>query len=345
MASYYDGTKLLSLSDINGRKPEIYICTSNRSAGKTTYFNRLCVNKFKKTGEKFCLLYRYNYELDDCADKFFKDINTLFFPDSFMVSKPRAEGKYHELFLDDVPCGYAIAMNDADFVKRNSHLFSDVQRMVLDEFQSESGRYCDKEITKFISVHTSIARGQKKQVRYVPVILIGNPITLLNPYYSALGISSRLRSDTVFLRGNGFVLEQGFNESAAKAQELSAFNAAFEQESYTAYARQGVYLNDNTAFIEKPQGTSRYIATIRYNNNDYAIREYASLGILYCDDRPDASFKNKLCVTTDDFKINYVMLKSHALFVTNMRYFFDKGSFRFKNLKCKDAIMQAVSYR
>lgn len=44
--SYYDGTKLLSLKDINGNLPEIYICTSNRSAGKTTYFNRLCVNLF-----------------------------------------------------------------------------------------------------------------------------------------------------------------------------------------------------------------------------------------------------------------------------------------------------------
>ena len=30
--TYYDGTKLLSLKDINGNTPELYICTSNRSA-------------------------------------------------------------------------------------------------------------------------------------------------------------------------------------------------------------------------------------------------------------------------------------------------------------------------
>ena len=34
---FYDGTKLLSMTDLNGDKPEIYICTSNRSAGKTTW--------------------------------------------------------------------------------------------------------------------------------------------------------------------------------------------------------------------------------------------------------------------------------------------------------------------
>ena len=40
MGIYYDGTKLLSLPDANGNKPEIVVCVSNRSAGKTTFFNR-----------------------------------------------------------------------------------------------------------------------------------------------------------------------------------------------------------------------------------------------------------------------------------------------------------------
>ena len=53
---YYDGTKLLSLSDVNGNKPELYFAVGNRSGGKTTYFNRLLVNRFKKRGEKFLLL-------------------------------------------------------------------------------------------------------------------------------------------------------------------------------------------------------------------------------------------------------------------------------------------------
>lgn len=60
MGAYYDGTKLLSMLDINGKKPEIYMCTTNRTGGKTTYFSRLCVNRFMDKGEKFCLVYRYN---------------------------------------------------------------------------------------------------------------------------------------------------------------------------------------------------------------------------------------------------------------------------------------------
>lgn len=72
MGKYYDGTKLLSMLDLNGNKPEIYLCTTNRTGGKTTYFGRLCVNRFFDKKEKFCLVYRYNYELDDCAESSIK---------------------------------------------------------------------------------------------------------------------------------------------------------------------------------------------------------------------------------------------------------------------------------
>src|SRR5699024_10322666 len=89
---YYDGTKLLSMLDINGNKPEIYMCTTNRTGGKTTYFGRLLINRYLDKGEKFCLIYRYNYELDDVAEKFFKDLNTLFFPEYEMISRRRANG-------------------------------------------------------------------------------------------------------------------------------------------------------------------------------------------------------------------------------------------------------------
>lgn len=344
MSEYYDGTKLLSMSDLNGAKPEIYICTSNRSAGKTTYYNRYAVNKFKKNNEKFMLIYRYNYELDDCADKFFKDLESLFFHGDVMTSKRKASGIFHELFLNEESCGYAISLNSADQLKKYSHLFSDVCRMIFDEFQSETNHYCSDEIRKFISIHTSVARGQGKQARYLPVYMIGNPVSIINPYYVELGISERLRDDTKFLKGNGFVLEQGFVESASKAQKSSGFNKAFSKNSYVDYSSQCVYLNDNKAFIDKPNGVGRYLCTIRYMGTDYAVREFAEAGCIYVDDRSDSTFRLKITVTTDDHEINYVMLKRNDIFLSTLRLYFEKGCFRFKDLKCKEAVLKALSY-
>lgn len=344
MCAYYDGTKLLSLTDLDGKQPEIIMVTTNRTGGKTTYFGRLCVNKFKKGQGKFALLYRYNYELDDCSDKFFKDLSTLFFPGSIMESKRKASGIFHELFLDGESCGYALSLNSADQLKKYSHLFSDVNRMIFDEFQSETNHYCNDEIKKFISIHTSVARGQGEQVRYVPVYMLSNPVSLINPYYVELGISNRLRDDTKFLRGHGYILEQGFIDSASIAQKESGFNKAFAKNSYVAYSSECVYLSDNKAFIEKPNGIGRYLCTIKYNGSDFGVREFADSGFIYVDDRPDTTYKYKITVTTSDHEINYVMLKRNDMFLTNLRFFFEKGCFRFKDLRCKEAILKALSY-
>lgn len=349
---YYDGTKLLSLTDINGNKPEIYICTSNRSAGKTTWFNRYAFKKFKKGNSKFMLVYRFNYELDSIADKFFKEIKALFFPEYNMISIRRAKGIYHELFVgvegqeekDYISCGYAVSLNSSDQLKKYSHLFADTSMMIFDEFQSETNHYCNNEVAKFISLHTTVARGNGKQSKYLPVYMISNPVTIVNPYYVSLRISARLRSDTKFLRGDGFVLEQGFNESASIAQKGSAFNRAFKDNKYIGYASESTYLNDSTAFVENIKGNSRYLATLKYENKEYALREFGLLGIIYCDDKPDTSYPLKIVTTTADHGINYIMLKRNDMFISTLRYYFENGLVRFRNLQCKEACLSALAY-
>jgi len=344
MSDYYDGTKLLSLLDINGRKPEVYMSTSNRSAGKTTYFNKLVVNKFLKGEGKFALLYRFNYELDEVADKFFKDIESLFFNGMDFTSQRRSKGIYHDLYLNGKHCGYALAINNADQIKKLSHLFSDVERMLFDEFQSETNHYCNDEVKKFISIHTSIARGQGKQVRYVPVYMISNPVTTLNPYYTSMNISGRLTDQTKFLKGDGFVLEQGYVESVGLAQKESGFNRAFASDKYVTYSSESVYLNDSKSFIDRPVGKAKYICTLKYNGIEYGLKEYADAGFIYCDDKADTTFNIKITTTTDDHDINYVMLKRNDFIIANLRYLFERGCFRFKDLRCKEAVLSALSY-
>lgn len=355
-SKYYDGTRLLSMKDLNGKTPEIYICTSNRSAGKTTFFAKKAIDNFLNKGQKFMLVYRFDDELDDVSSKFFKDIKGIYFNDFYMRDERKAKGKYRELFIGEIDlehpdeidagqsCGYAIALNNADRYKKYSHLFSDACCMIFDEFQSETNRYCAHEIQKLLSIHTSVARGNGSQVRYLPLYMISNPVSLINPYYVTLGIANRLKKDTKFLRGDGWVLEQGFNESASTAQQQSAFNRAFSNNSYVAYASQSIYLNDNMSFIEKPVGKSRYLATLKYDGQLYSLKEFQEQGIIYCDTKADANFYRKIALTTDDHDINYVTLKANEFFISTIRWYFDHGCVRFKNLKCKECLLTAISY-
>ena len=345
MVEYYEGGRALSTMDANGKPPEIIMVSGNRTAGKTTFWNKWLVNKYKKGEGKFMLLYRFDYELDDVEEKFFKDIKGLFFENDILTSKKKSKGLYCELFLNDESCGYAVAINKADTIKKIGHMFTDVERMFFDEFQSETNHYCSNEIDKLKSIHTTVARGKNKQVRFVLLIMVSNCVSIINPYFVAMGITSRLRNDTKMLRGDGFILEQTFNESASLAQKESGFNRAFGQnDKYLAYSSENVYLNDNMSFIEKPEGRAKYICTIRCDGRDYAIKEYAESGFIYCDKKVDFTFPTKITVTTDDHNVNYVMLRKNDFMIQNLRYFFEHGSFRFADLQSKDAVLKMLSY-
>lgn len=347
---YYDGTKLLSLKDVNGNEPEIYIVSGNRSAGKTTFFNRYLVKKFITKQQLFGVYVRYAYELDGIADRFFSDIKPLFFPDYNLIAKKRAKNTYAELMLAEgnsdeyITCGYAIPLNNADNIKKCSHLFSKIVRLIFDEFQPETGNYCDKEIEKFISIHKSIARGGGKFVRRVPVYMLSNCVTLINPYFLAFGIADKIQENTKFLRGNGVVFEQNFNAYSAKAQADSVFDNIFENQRAVAYAQQNVYLNDNKTFIEKPQGKNIYLATLIYENTWFSLREFTENGFLFCGQDIDPNCQRKIALTTGDHSTNYILIRKNTPLFLYMKTVFEKGCFRFQNLLCKKCIMETLKF-
>lgn len=356
---FYNGERLLSLKDLDGETPEIFLCVGNRSAGKTTFFNSLLFHRFLKNGEKFILLYRYQNELNSVAEKFFKDIQQIFFPSWRVTAKPLVSQKIVGLFARDESkdwenektgwenCGYAISLRSAPKIKPYSHLLSDGSAILFDEFQPEDNSYLPKEIDYFISLHTTCARGRGKQNRYLPVYMVSNAITILNPYYSAMGISARLTPNTKTLRGHGWVMEAAFNKSASNASKNSAFNRAF-LESGSNYIKssnsQSVYLQDDQAFIETPKGSSKYIATIIYEGSSYGIREFPQLGLLYIDDHPDSTSPLKIALTINDHAPNYILLENSSVFIYRMRRYFELGCFRFKNLKSRSALLKLISY-
>ena len=61
--NHYSGNLLLSKFDRNNIRPEIYCSTTNRSAGKTTWFGGYFIHKFLKNEELFCILMRKNTNL------------------------------------------------------------------------------------------------------------------------------------------------------------------------------------------------------------------------------------------------------------------------------------------
>lgn len=335
--SFYDGNKLLQLLDIDKNRPEIYIVSGNRTGGKTTYFNRKLVKDYLEKGMRFGVLVRDVTELESIADQFFKEVIKLFFPEHDYGMENAPFGKF--LMLDEQICGYAFSLKHADKIKKQSHLLSDCMHYVFDEFQAK--RYLKTEIVDFINIHTSIARGDGKQVRYCPVYMLSNKLSLLNPYFTALGISARLKKDTKFLRGRGWVMEQNYNETAYLQQQASGFIKAFAGVDDGA---QMVYLEERESFIERPSSNGRYICTVVFDGKSYGISEHMQEGIMYASKRYDPTFPYRFVVSSTDHDKNHVMLSRGDILIADMRTMFEHGAFRFSDVQTKAAVLQLLSY-
>lgn len=340
---YYDGTKILSMGDIDREKPSIYIIAGNRTAGKTVFFKRMLINNFKKKGRQFVLLYRNMYELNDVAEGWFEDIRDLFFQDDILEQKPVAKGLFQKLLLNGELCGYAVSLSNYDKVKQKSSHFVHIEDVFFDEFQSESGKYLTKELTAFQSLIVSFARGKGEQHRYIRIILVSNTVTLMNPYYIQFGIHKRLRVDTKFMRGSGWVMECAWNESASKAMEKSAFAKAFAGSKYLDYAKQNIYLNDNQAFVEKISGFNRYKLTIKMHGLYYGVREFTDQGIIYISNHGDKTHPVQITFNPNDHDANTLLAMKNVYILNYLRTCFDNGLMRFQNLESKNMIFDVLS--
>jgi hypothetical protein len=260
-----------------------------------------------------------------------------------MKGLPHARGLYYEMFLDDKTFGYAVSLSNPDALKKYSPIFAEVGNIIFDEFQSETGKYVSKEVEKFQSIYLTIARGGGYQSRKVKVFMLGNMVTIMNPYFINLGIHKRLRAETNFMRGNGWVAEFGFNKSASEAIKENGFFKAFQAEDYMSYSTEKVYLHDADIFIEKPKGRAKYICTIMHDNVAYGVREFWDEGLIYVSHKPDNSCKQIIAFKASDHNQNTIMLNHYSYLWKNIRDAFNNGYLRFDDMKAKSAIFDILS--
>ena len=354
MGKYYTGEKILSAVDLDGKKPEIYIIDGNKSAGKTVYFTRYCMKRAKENGEIFGLYVRYSVEVMGAATSTFAETMRLFFPDYTIKEKPMLKGKFAKIYVqnlktgDTFHIGYTLAINAVDAVKRYSSVFAEIQRLLFDEFQPESGRYCTEEFEKFTACHIAISRGGGNASRYVPVFMLSNHVSLLNPYYYNLGISERLQSDTKILKGKGWVLEFVQNDTAANQLKESRFNTAVSGTKNFTFSTEKVFLYNDTKLIQKKiPSPARYLFTIVLEDKNLGVRLFRDENGNRCyhvSEKIDTSCLERFAPDMVSHDNTTILRGAAKPFLENMRRYIDYGKVYFENEYCKKQIIDILHY-
>lgn len=337
---YYSGYQLLSKKDLNNDYPEIFLIAGNRTGGKSFFFKRLLALLRVYHGHTFLWLVRKITQVKGAAESFHTDVSQC----------EDLQGKWElDTFVRNVTAllyegevvGYFTFMNFAADLKELSNMFNNVSCIIKDEFQSETNQYCEEEVQKLRSIHQSVARSFGHSNRYCATILIGNQLSIINPYYVALNIHKRLRPETHFLRGEGFVLEVFFNEKVSKRSAASAFERAFGQDEYAQANNRNMFL-DNVTFIEKRDtskmrpafsfGKKKKWYSVWYGNSYYYVsKQPINKGAKYALDLESHSDGTILFRKTD---VNFLSLKQY----------FDYGAFYFEDIECKSMCVDMLCY-
>lgn len=344
---FYDNTTLLSKLDIDGRKPEIYITSGARTGGKSFCWKKYLLDLWlEDRTKKPILLFRKADELTDCLEAFLKDLKETF-PEKYGTleasEQSMARGVFYNLFINEEHFGYAMSLTSSDKIRKKSAMFVDAWCLFFDEFQSETEDYLSDEITRFQSIHMSVARGSGKHVRYLPVFMVSNNISLLNPYYISMGIYSRLNSAVHFLRGRGYVLECTHSKEAAEEMDESGFNRAFGESDYLKMARDNTYLLDSDTFIERKNvELCSYQCTILYDNRHYGVWLDYNDGTLYCSRKFKPDYPFKVATSAKDHNTTTMMVAAGDPVMKTWRVGFNRGVWRFETLMCKKVIIDTL---
>ena len=95
--------------------------------------------------------------------------------------------------------------------------------------------------------------------------------------------------------------------------------------------------------VKKMSGNNYYMCTLRFNKKLYGIRRYEN-DIIYIDNSFDETYPLKIAVTQTDIDGEYIYKNVRQNIINLYRKYFNYGVFRFKNLDCKNAIMNLLTY-
>lgn len=350
---YYNGDYLMDSLDCDGNKPGWYVaCSSERGPGKTTYFSRYLLQQFIQKGEQFALLCRDVSDLGRVASGI---LNSYLDNNKFDDERPKytvreliaQKGAYSEIHLmlgegeekTDQLCGFVLPIRQSEKkLKRCSSAFVHVQRMFFDEFQPmQNSTYLKDEIELLTILFDSVARGDGEQSRYVPIILASNTISLGNPYFTALGLNTKIQSNTAFYRGKGVVFEQVFVNGLAEKHKSNPFHVALQ--AHESKRKNNLWINDDGALVMKPSGRGLYLCTIEYMGDMYGLLEYGNLW--YISRKIDKHVKY-VYATDPEKPTTLPQLKLQPMY-KRMRDMYYKGRMRVQDCGCQNMLVDLLA--
>ena len=305
-----------------------------RGVGKSYGIKKYVLNKFKKKGKQFIYLRRYDTELRKSLkdNEFFKDVelDDLFKNDIFYI-------RGDKFYMNDQVCGYAIPLSKASIYK--SVPFPNVDTIIYDEFLIDNNtyHYIPEEPEKTLDFIETVGR-----LRDIQVFLLGNSISLVNPYFDYFNISLPYNSDIKTFKNGLILINYIKNEAYRKIKKESKFGTLIEGTKYGEYAIENKFIKDNNNFIKKKNPKSKFFFNIIINKHTYGVWMDYNSNDMFISKMCNYNHPVTLAFDYKDHNENTIMLKSKSVFFQNLVNHYKSGFLYFDNIQIKSDVTSLI---
>lgn len=315
---------------------------AERGVGKSYGAKKFIINHYKKTGKQTVYLRRYNKELQEALMKksipiFFDQIKDEFPNDKLTNSKEL-------LYYNKEVCGYAVALSTSNILK--SSTFENVDTIIYDEFIIDKGtyHYLQNEVTAFFEIIETIFR-----LRNGRVLLLGNAISITNPYFIELNLSLPYNSEYKIFKkddkGNPLLtVYYGKNLKYREAKKSTRFGQLIDGTKYGKYAIDNEFLRDSKAFLGKKSKDAKFFFILKLNNKNIGIWIDYKQTKMYLSYDYDPNCPIIFSINSEDHDEHTILIRTRtSSFFQSIIDYYRSANLYFENQQLKNQIMTVLA--
>lgn len=243
---------------------------AERGVGKSFGAKDYIVSHFKARNKQSVYVRRYNKELQESLMKkgtpiFFDQIKKKYINDKLTNNSEL-------LYCNDKICGYAVPLSTSNILKSVS--FEEVDTIIFDEFIIDKGvyHYLQNEVVMFMELVETIIRLKPN----IKIILLGNAISITNPYFVELNITLPYKSEFKIIKRDNkgqplILIYYGKNLKYREEKKKTRFGQLIDGTPYGKYAIDNEMLRDSKAFIKKKSPNAKFYFILKLNNKNIGI--------------------------------------------------------------------------
>ena len=315
----------------------------DRGGGKSFGTLRFVIDRFKKTGEQFIYLRRYDTELQESLPKLFVSVKKEgYYPkDELKVSG-------NNLYCNGKIMGYGVPLSTS--MKKKSIPFDNVKWIIFEEFMVDGrgSRYIgpgESEVDLFLNFFESVQRMRdvtKKEL--VRVIFIANAFSMVNIYFTYFKIRMKppYKKYTKF---GDILICMWQDESYREAKKKSRFYKLVEGTAYASHAYENKFIMDSDHFIKKRPPSAEFHFGLTYMGKTYGVWADWDKGYFYITNKTGSMNQNNVfSLTLDDNRPNNINIRRvrNMPFILGFRRAVDENRVYYDNLETFANINEAV---